>query len=109
QALRPLSHAETVAQLAARTGDDVTVFRALTDLTRVRLVRRIDVGDRMWRFEADRHDMVSHPHFVCIACASVTCLFDVDVALPTRNMPRSIRKHEVQVLLRGRCDDCEAS
>jgi len=107
-ASRPMSHAETVAQLHSNAGDDATVFRALTDLTRVGLLRRIDVGDRMWRFEPDRHDMVSHPHFVCVKCGSISCLFDVVFTLPTAGVPKSIKKKAVQVLLRGRCNDCEA-
>jgi len=108
-AIRPVSHGEVGAQLRTKVGDHVTVFRALNDLTRVGLLRRIDVGDRTWRFEADRHDMVSHPHFVCVKCGSITCLFDVDVALPSGNVPQAIKHRAVQVLLRGRCDDCVGS
>ena len=108
-AIRPVSHGEAAQQLRNKVGDHATVFRALTDLTRVGLLRRIDVGDRMWRFEADRHDMVSHPHFVCVKCGTISCLFDVDVTLPSRDVPRAIKNQDVQVLLRGRCDDCEVS
>lgn len=45
------THAEVVEAMGPGDWDRATVFRNLSDLTRVKLLRRLDVGDHLWRFE----------------------------------------------------------
>lgn len=82
----PLTHAEVSKLLASRDIDQTTVFRNLTDLAEVNLIRRIEVGDHVYRFEWQggvEHD-TSHAHFVCVECGEVT-----------------------EVLYKGHCSSCE--
>ncbi len=105
----PLSHPEVTAALRGRSFDRATLYRNLCDLVRVGLARRTELGDRLWRFEDSRtsHGSSSHPHFVCTACGTVQCLPAATVALHgTRRDPRALRRGEVEVQVRGRCDRC---
>src|SRR5262245_58722967 len=70
----PVSHGEVADRLAAHAWDRATIYRNLTDLAEAGLVRRTDVGDHVWRFEAvTEGHAVAHPHFVCTECGSVEC------------------------------------
>jgi Fur family transcriptional regulator, ferric uptake regulator len=111
-ATAPVSHAELVDQLAPQGWDRATIFRNLTDLTEVGLLRRTDLGDHVWRFElmgegTDTHAVTKHPHFVCGECGDVQCLPEETVELHTATgAPRSVRGREVEIQLKGRCDRC---
>src|SRR6476620_851300 len=65
----PMSHGDVADRLASQAWDRATIYRNLTDLAEAGLVRRSDVGDHVWRFEAvtEGHE-TAHPHFVCTAC-----------------------------------------
>jgi Fur family ferric uptake transcriptional regulator len=77
------------------------------DLSEVGLVRRTDVGDHVWRFEAMREDHdATHPHFVCTECGTVECLPEIELAVRRRKAPRAVRQRQVEVQVRGRCDAC---
>jgi Fur family transcriptional regulator, ferric uptake regulator len=106
-AKQPLSHADVVAQLAPGPWDPATIYRNLLDLVEVGLARRTDVGDHVWRFEVvvagHRED---HPHFVCKECGVVECLPDVELLVPRTKAPRSVKKRQVELQLRGLCDTC---
>jgi Fur family ferric uptake transcriptional regulator len=108
-AAMPCSHPEVVEVLHDRGWDRATLYRNLTDLVRVGLARRTDLGDRVWRFEAaDRAASHTHPHFVCDACGEVTCLTDVTVDVHGgQGAPAAVRREAVEVQLRGCCDRCE--
>ncbi|MBI3862211.1 MAG: transcriptional repressor [Planctomycetia bacterium] len=105
----PLSHAELADELTPHGFDKATVFRNLNDLADAGLVVRTELGDHVWRFEIvnRRHDEPGHhPHFVCVACGQVTCL--AGVSLPPALKSRSKRIGSVtEILLRGRCRNCE--
>ena len=101
----PTSHPELANALHDEGWDRVTLYRNLVDLTEVGLLRRVDLGDHVWRFdlatapEDPGHD-AAHPHFLCSACGDVTCLPDVRFAgaLPT--------SRPVSIQLRGVCVRC---
>lgn len=107
----PVSHGDVVERLGGEY-DRASLYRNLTDLTRVGLLRRFDVGDHVWRFEAIDGDSTTapegeHPHFVCVECGQVECL--PGVALEIRNArraPAAVSSHAVEVQLRGVCDGC---
>jgi Fur family ferric uptake transcriptional regulator len=105
----PLTHSDVVAKLELLGLDRATVYRNLMDLTEAGLVSRSDHGDRTWRFELgnEGHHPADHVHFVCIDCGDVACLDGVDVKLSTsHSAPRSVTERNVEVQLRGRCDNC---
>ncbi len=103
----PLSHAEAADKLALKAWDRATIYRNLTDLADAGLLRRADLGDHVWRFEAvsDDHGAEKHPHFVCVECGGVECLPGVELS-SKKSMPRAVRTREVEIQLRGVCDAC---
>ena len=120
----PKTHAEVAAALADRGFDRATIYRNLTELTEARLVSRMELGDHVWRFEvrrprAGRGHGGEHPHFVCNACGEVSCLEGVQVAITPRPGGRGTARSKsaarprggigavTEVLLKGRCADCD--
>jgi len=105
QAEQPLTHGDIVERLSDTGVDPATIFRNLQDLTEAGLISRTDLGDHVWRFELEgRHG--SHPHFVCTDCGDVSCLEDVDIELKGKRLPRALKRANVEVQVRGRCDNC---
>ncbi len=104
----PLTHAEVAERLASHEIDKSTVFRNLTDMVNVNLLRRSELGDHVWRFEIIREtegEYESHPHFVCVDCGTVSCLDEIQ--LTNKSKVASRRLGEVtEILLRGHCHDC---
>lgn len=107
----PVTHAELVSDLGPLGFDRATIYRNLIDLTDAGLVSRTDVGDHVWRFELRRPEGGAgdgeHPHFMCTDCGTVACLPGVSVRIkPAPGSPRSLRRHAVDIQLKGRCDRC---
>lgn len=116
----PMTHGEVWEALVAQGLDKATVYRNLLDLARVGLARRSDLGDHAWRFEAAKQDSArrdrsshgeavdEHAHFVCNECGTVECLDEVTVQTTrSTRVPRSLRKQQVEILVKGRCDSCD--
>jgi Fur family ferric uptake transcriptional regulator len=100
----PVSHSQLCEALAG--WDRATLYRNLTDLAEVGLLRRIDHGDHVWRYEAAGHP-ADHAHFVCTSCGDVACVPEVTIALPAGAAgPRALAGGRVDVELRGECDAC---
>ena len=110
EAALPLSHADVAAKLEHLGMDRTTVYRNLIDLAEAGVLRRSDVG-HTWRFElaggGDEHDDGHHPHFVCTDCGKVACLPIGTVSLkPMRGGPGALKRGNLEIQLRGRCDGC---
>jgi Fur family transcriptional regulator, ferric uptake regulator len=106
----PMSHGDVADRLASQTWDRATIYRNLTDLAEAGLVRRTDVGDHVWRFEAvsAAHEVAAHPHFVCTECGTVECLPELELSVrPRGKPPRAVKQRQVEVQLRGLCDACQ--
>jgi Fur family transcriptional regulator, ferric uptake regulator len=108
---KPISHAEVVAALASEPWDRATVYRNLIDLVNAGLARKVELGDRVWRFDGavatTRHDATLHPHFVCTLCGTVECLPEVAISGSlAAKLPRAVVAREVEVHVRGVCDAC---
>jgi Fur family ferric uptake transcriptional regulator len=107
------SHPEITAARAEDGWDRATLYRNLVDLTEAGILRRVDLGDHVWRYElagpADQaHDDLDHPHFLCTECGDVACLPDFVLPVPAGAVPAAVRAGKVSIQLRGRCDKCEA-
>ncbi|MBI5607388.1 MAG: transcriptional repressor [Deltaproteobacteria bacterium] len=104
-----LSHAELVALLQAGPWDATTLYRNLTDIVRVGLARRVDMGDHVWRYQRlDAAHQGDHPHFTCVQCGETQCLPGLQWTA-AQQAPKAVARMEVDVQLRGVCDDCQAT
>lgn len=104
----PMSHGDVADRLASQAWDRATIYRNLTDLAEAGLLRRTDVGDHVWRFEAisDAHAGAAHPHFVCTECGVVECMPEIELAIRRAKAPRAVKQRQVEVHVRGLCDAC---
>lgn len=108
----PMTHSDLVDALDGQGWDRATLYRNLTDLTEARLLKRVDMGDRLWRYELlteeENHPADFHPHFLCTTCGEVSCLPEgaILVHVDTR-LPRALQSGAVELQVRGKCDRCE--
>ena len=107
-ATSPLTHAEVADELQDMGVDKATVFRNLNDMASAGLLRRTELGDRVWRFELidqdDDHDS-THPHFVCVDCGSVSCMDEIKLTAGSMRLSQEFGE-VTEILLRGHCKDC---
>jgi Fur family ferric uptake transcriptional regulator len=108
---RPITHAELVEKLSEQGSDASTIFRALNDMSDAGLLRRLELGDHVWRYElaATREPSSdAHPHFLCLDCGEITCLEPLDMRPITREN-RELKKvgKVTEVLLKGSCSQCQ--
>lgn len=103
----PQSHIEVLQCLPALSTDRSTVFRVLQDFVDSSLVRRMDLGDHVWRYELVRERSLAevehaHPHLLCGRCGAVTCLHADEIELRVADSLGAIQ----EVLVRGTCCKC---
>jgi len=96
--------------LGEKRFDRGTVYRILADLAEAALLRRMDLGDKVWRFELIDHCRTiadDHAHFLCVACSRVTCLPDMELR-PVQGgpLPVVLRGAEIHLKVTGRCGVC---
>jgi Fur family ferric uptake transcriptional regulator len=103
----PMTHAELADRLAPTGYDKTTAFRNLNDLATAGLLRRQELGDHVYRFEATgSHEENGHPHFLCVDCGSVTCLDSVQITASSRRQSEAVGT-VTEILLRGHCVACQ--
>ena len=107
----PASHTEIYEALAHHGYDRATIYRNLMDLAEAGLLVRSDLGDHVWRFERKKAGAgghpEGHPHFVCVDCGEVSCLPELAVKVTAASgAPRALGTKQVEVQVKGRCDDC---
>ena len=102
-----VSAADVHAALAERVGL-ASVYRVLESLSAVGLVRRIDVGDGIARYEPLRESGEHHHHLVCTECGKVEAFDDPDLERAIRRVEArsgyAVEQHDV--VLQGACDIC---
>jgi Fur family transcriptional regulator, ferric uptake regulator len=106
----PMSHADVSIRLSTPREARSTIYRNLIALARVGLVRRVNRGERMWRFELIRETphARAHPHFVCTSCGRVSCLPASSVVVRRVKAPRAIGLGHFEIQVRGICDVCNS-
>jgi len=108
----PMTHEDVMGVLSAGMYDKASIWRVLSDLAGVGIVRRMDLGDRVWRYElqdACRTVSDDHPHFLCESCGEVTCLPSLEVRTKGGGMPQALLDAEFHIRISGSCADCIAS
>jgi len=106
----PSSHTEVFGDLRDAGWDRATLYRNLMDLSEAGLLRRVELGDHVWRYELvsapkDAGHDADHPHFLCTRCGDVACLPDVRVEAPQGLGPAAVAAG-VSIQFRGVCARC---
>lgn len=104
----PFSADDVHRKLPAGECDPVTVYRTLTSMEELGIVRRCDFGDGIYRYEinlADHH----HHHVICRACRNVKVI-DVCVADALERIVRQMGYANVTHTLEifGVCPKCQS-
>ncbi len=105
----PMTHEEVMEAVGPATIDKATVYRILADLARVDVLVRMDLGDRVWRYELRdpcRDVSADHPHFLCDSCSRVVCLPGLELRPGSGGLPSALRGADVTLRATGRCSDC---
>lgn len=109
EAAGPLNHEQVITALRGGVYDKASIWRILSDLADAGILRRMDLGDRIWRYElldACRVLVDDHPHFLCEACGDVRCLPPLEVRAKDGSLPIQLHQAEFHVRVVGRCGDC---
>ena len=85
-----------------------SVYRALDALVDLRLVKRVDAGDGIARFEPAPDDGDHHHHLVCRDCGKVEAFTDSRLERAIDRIASGLRYavEEHEVVLTGACADC---
>ena len=105
----PMTHEQVMASLPAGAFDKASVWRILSDLADCGLLRRMDLGDRIWRYELQdscRTVAENHTHFLCESCGDVSCLPPLEVRGSDGKLPAALVNAEFHVRVMGRCAIC---
>lgn len=103
--------AQEIADCLRGRGEPVgvaSIYRALQLLDELRLVRRVDVGEAVARYEPVHPDGEHHHHLLCERCGKVRAFEDPELERAIEHLAGrvdyAIDAHEVT--LRGRCPSC---
>ncbi len=105
----PMTHEQVMKRLPSGVYDKASVWRILSDLADAELLRRMDLGDRVWRYElldACRPVTDAHSHFMCNDCGTVSCLPPLEVRVAAGELPEVLRGADFQVRISGTCASC---
>lgn len=104
----PFSAEDLHKKLPAGMCDPVTVYRSLSALEEMGLVRRCDFGDGVYRYEFNTGEH-HHHHIICRKCNSVNTLemcFADGLERLVRQMGYANVTHTLEIF--GTCADCQA-
>jgi Fur family ferric uptake transcriptional regulator len=87
-----------------------SVYRTLETLAGLRLVKRIDAGDGIARYEPARPNGDHHHHLVCRDCGKVEAFADPQLERAIDRVAGGLGYNvdEHEVVLTGACSDCAA-
>ena len=105
----PMTHEEVMGLLGSGMYDKASIWRVLSDLAGVGILRRMALGDRVWRYElqdARRTAKDDHPHFLCEDCGDITCLPSLEVRAKNGKLPPALIKAEFHIRITGICGVC---
>ena len=105
----PMTHEQVMGILPSGVFDKASVWRILSDLAGVGILRRMDLGDRSWRYElydSCRTITDDHPHFLCEDCGVVSCLPPLTVQARDGSLPQVLLNADFQIRIAGTCASC---
>ena len=105
----PMSHEQLMTGLGKGAFDPASIWRLLSDLTDAGVLRRMDLGDRIYRFELfdDCRDVAhDHGHFLCEDCGDVSCLPEMQLTNAQGQLPAALVGAQFRVRVTGRCGKC---
>lgn len=108
----PLTHDQVMESLPTGVYDKASVWRVLSDLARIGILRRMDLGDRIWRYElydSCRPITDDHPHFLCESCGEVSCLPSLEVRALDGKLPEALLHADFHIRIAGKCSTCIGS
>lgn len=111
ESARPMAHEQVMESLRGGVYDKASVWRILSDLADANILRRMDLGDRVWRYELRdecRSVPDDHAHFLCESCGDVQCLPPLVLQTQDGAMPTALAGAEYRVRVMGRCVECVA-
>jgi Fur family transcriptional regulator, ferric uptake regulator len=93
---------------AGRRVGRASVYRVLDELESLGLVSRVDIGDGVARYEAQRHAAEHHHHLVCDGCGRLTPFQDDALEQAIRRLAErvSFDVSDHDVTLHGCCERC---
>ena len=107
-----MTHEQVMELLPAGGYDKASIWRVLSDLASRNILRRMDLGDRVWRYElhdACRAVTDDHPHFLCEGCGAVACLPPLQVRAKNGPLPDVLLGADFRVRVTGRCAECTSA
>ena len=105
----PMTHEQLMETLPTGAYDKATIWRILSDLADEGVLRRMDLGDRVWRYElldACRSVADDHAHFLCESCGTVSCLPPLEIRAQQGKLPTVLQGAAIRVKVTGTCADC---
>lgn len=90
--------------------DRVTIYRTLQSFLDKGIIHTIPTADNSIRYALCKeecsagHHHDDHIHFVCRDCGNTTCLDDIHV--PDIKLPKGFRSQQTEVVVSGKCKDC---
>lgn len=111
EAASPMTHEQVIATMGPDAYDKASIWRVLSDLAEAEILNRMDLGDRIWRYEmldACRAVTDDHAHFLCEDCGTVSCLPTLTLRTPDGRIPEALRQADFRVRVSGRCAECVA-
>tara|TARA_B100000029_G_scaffold80272_2_gene71640 strand:- start:104 stop:547 length:444 start_codon:yes stop_codon:yes gene_type:complete len=105
----PMTHEKVMEHLPEGVHDKASVWRILSDLADSGLLRRMDLGDRVWRYElidSCRAVTDDHSHFLCVDCGAVSCLPPLEIRARHGELPKALLGAQFQVRATGTCSNC---
>jgi len=91
--------------------DRITLYRTLRSFQEKGLIHSIVTQKGVTKYAICKHDSVEHGnhddhvHFHCVACDTTICL--TETKLPTIDVPVGFQAVDKQVIVSGRCGDCQ--
>ena len=105
----PMTHEQVMENLPGGVHDKASIWRILSDLADSGLLRRMDLGDRVWRYElidSCRAVTDDHSHFLCTDCGEVSCLPPLEIRARHGELPKVLMGAQFQVRATGTCSNC---
>lgn len=105
----PLTQDQILGELPEGMFDPASLWRSLAELADKGVLRRMDLGDRVWRYElvdACRSVAPDHAHFLCHDCGLVRCLPPLQLVSKDGELPEILVGAQLTLRVSGTCAEC---